>query len=131
MPAVTRRVLLVAIVLVAAVACGGAENGGTADPKVYAKAVCSGLLTWRQGVTSDSMRLSAALQSGASDVATVRRRYTDFYAGTTRRTDELIRVVAAAGAPEADNGLGYARDLSAALAQARKGLADARTRFAL
>jgi hypothetical protein len=130
MPAVTRRVLLVAIVLLAAVACGGPENGGTTDPKQYAKSVCSGLLAWRQGVTSDSTKLSGALQSGASDVATVRKRYTDFYAGTTRRTDDLLRVVSAAGAPKVDNGLGYARDLSAALGQARKGLADARTRFA-
>lgn len=130
MPAVTRRVLLVAIVLTATVACGGPENGGSADPKAYAKAVCSGLSTWQQGVTSDSTTLSSALRSATSDVATVRRRYTDFYAGTTRRTDELIRVVRAAGAPEVDNGLGYARDLTAALTQARKGLADAQTRFA-
>lgn len=122
--------MLVAIVLVATAACGGPENGGSTEPKQYAKAVCSGLLTWSQGITSDSTRLSTALQSGTSDVATVKRRYADFYAGTTRRTDELIRVVAAAGAPKADNGLGYARDLSAALGQARKGLADARTRFA-
>lgn len=47
-----------------------------------------------------------------------------------RRTDQLIGTVRAAGAPDADRGLGYARDLAAALDRTRAGLAAAQTRFA-
>jgi hypothetical protein len=121
---------MVAILLAAVAGCGGVENGGDVEPKAYAKAVCSGLVSWRSGVSGDSTKLSDALRSGASDVTTVKSRYTAFFAGTTRRTDQLIRVVNAAGAPKVDNGVGYAKDLSAALARTRKGLADAQTQFA-
>ena len=120
---------MVAIVLATVAGCG-VENGGDAEPKAYAKAVCSGLVAWRTGITADSAKLSGALSSGASDVATVKRRYADCFAGTTRRTDDLSRAVGAAGAPKVDNGVGYARDLAAALTQVRKGLADAQARFA-
>ena len=125
----TRRVLFVVIVLLAVAGCG-VSDGGDREPRAYARSVCSALLVWRLGVTADSTRLSNALSAGAIDVATVKARYTTFFAGTVRRTDQLIAAVKAAGVPRADHGVGYARDLAAALAQARKGLADARTRFA-
>jgi hypothetical protein len=129
MPGMTRRVVFVAIVLAAIAGCGVSE-GGDVEPEAYAKAVCSGLLTWRTGVTADSTQLSNALKAGGSDVATVKARYATFFSGAVKRTDLLVRTVGDAGAPEVDNGLGYARDLQAALAQTRKGLADAQTRFA-
>jgi hypothetical protein len=124
-----RRVLFALIVLVAIAGCA-VSVGGDAEPRAYAKAVCSGLLTWRLGVTADSTKLSAALRSGASDVAAVKGRYTRFFAAAVRRTDRLVATVKEAGAPKVDNGLGYARDLTAALTATRKGLVDAQTRFA-
>lgn len=127
MPGMTGRVLFVAIVLLAVAGCGVSE-GGDVEPKAYARTVCSGLLAWRLGVTADSAALSDALKSSA-DVATVKARYTTFFSGAVRRTDQLVRAVAGAGAPEVDNGLGYARDLNAALVKTRKGLADAQVRF--
>lgn len=131
MPGMTRRVPLVALVAFAVLAAGcGVSDGGDAEPRAYAKAVCSGLLTWRTGVAADSAALTAALAARVSDVPTVKARYTRFFAGTVRRTDELVSTVQQAGAPKVDDGLGYARDLSAALGRTRRGLDEAQRRFA-
>lgn len=119
---------VIAVVVLAA-GCGPSE-AGQADPRAYARSVCSGLLTWSRGVTADSAEPSRALQAGGGDVATVRARYTRFFARAVRRTDELVRAVGRAGAPKVDNGLAYARDLTSALTSIRKGLADAEARFA-
>jgi hypothetical protein len=130
---VTRRgpsVAFAAIPVAALIAGCGPSEAGEADPRAYARSVCSGLLTWSRGVTADSAELSRALQAGGADVATVKARYTRFFAGTVRRTDELVSVVGQAGAPKVDNGLGYSRDLAAALATTRRGLAEAQARFA-
>jgi len=62
-------------------------------------------------------------------VATVQIWYTRFFSGAVRRTDELLRTVREAGAPDADQGLGYARDLTAALERTRAGLAGAQKTF--
>jgi hypothetical protein len=99
-------------------------------PEGYAKAICGGLLTWRQGVASDSARLSRELQAGGADVATVKAKYTAFFQGVVRRTDSLLTAVTKAGAPKVDNGTAYARDLQAALGKTRTGLAGAQRRFA-
>jgi hypothetical protein len=131
MSGVTRRVPFVSVaaaVLVLLMGCGP-SNGGDADPRAYAKSVCSGLVIWREGITGDSAELSRALGSRATDIATVKARYTRFFAGAVRRTDDLLKTVREAGAPEVDDGLGYARDLTDALARTRKGLADAQARF--
>src|SRR5215212_8503748 len=112
MSGMTRRVLFVAIVLAAVAGCG-VSDGGDIEPRAYAKSVCSGLLTWRTGVTADSTRLSSGLKSGGSDVATVKARYTTFFSAAVTRTDQLVRTVGDAGAPKVDNGIGYARDLKA------------------
>lgn len=131
MPGMTRRVPLVVLVAFALLAAGcGVKDGGDVEVGDYAKAVCSGLLGWRTGVTADSTALSSALQARPADVVTVKARYSRFFAATVRRTDELLGAVSKAGAPKVDNGLGYARDLSAALARTRQGLAGAQSRFA-
>jgi hypothetical protein len=130
---VTRRArltLVAAFLLAGAVSACGVSNGGDVKSADYAKAVCSGLLTWRQSVSGDSSRLSQALQAGASDVTTVKTKYTAFYQGVVRRTDALLTAVDKAGAPKIDNGLSYAHDLTAALTQTRTGLANAQRRFA-
>lgn len=108
-------------------ACG-AGNAGDVEPERYAQQVCTGLVGWRDGVAGDSAELTGSLQ-GANDVATVKARYTRFFAGTVRRTDELLAAVRDAGAPDADQGLGYARDLTAALERTRTGLAQAQKTF--
>jgi hypothetical protein len=113
---------------VLATACGATDSGDV-EPAAYAKSVCTGLIGWRDGVAADSAALSHSL-AGAADVATVRARYTTFFTGTVRRTDELIGTVKSAGAPDADHGLGYSRDLTAALGRARAGLAAAQKSFA-
>ncbi len=124
-----RLVLLVTFLLAGLVAACGPSNGGDVAAGDYAKAVCSGLLSWRQGVAGDSARLSTALQA-SSDVRTVKARYTAFYQGVVKRTDTLLTAVGKAGAPKVDNGVAYARDLTAALTQTRTGLANAQRRFA-
>ena len=113
---------------VLATACG-ATDAGDAELAAYAKSVCTGLVGWRDGVTADSAALSHSLE-GAADVATVRSRYATFFTSSVRRTDELIGTVKTAGAPKADHGLGYSRDLTAALGKARAGLAGAQKSFA-
>ena len=111
-----------------ATACG-AQDAGEVEPGKYAGSVCSGLVTWRDGVAADSAALTGSLGK-ASDVATVRARYARFFSGTVRRTDQLLVAVREAGAPKADHGLGYARDLTAALDRTRAGLAAAQKTFA-
>jgi hypothetical protein len=131
-PAVSPRpvvVLALLAVLVAAPACGP-SNGGEVAPADYAKAVCSTLLTWKQGVANDSALLSQELRTTSADVATVKAKYTAFFQGVVGRTDVLLREIEMAGAPSVDRGPDYARDLRAALTGARAGLADARARFA-
>ncbi len=132
-PAVSRgpvvAVLAAFALLLSAIGCGP-SNGGETTPEDYAKAVCSNLLTWKQGVTNDSAALSRKLQARSLDVATVKAMYTAFFEGVVRRTDALLKGVETAGAPRLDDGANYARDLRAALADARAGLADARARFA-
>ena len=113
---------------VLATACG-ATDAGDVEPAAYARSVCTGLIGWRDGVAADSAALSRSL-AGAADVATVRSRYATFFTASVRRTDELIGTVKSAGAPKADHGLSYSRDLTAALGQARTGLAAAQTSFA-
>ena len=122
------RPLIPALVLLLLLSGCGAENAGDVEPERYAQQVCSGLVGWRDGIAGDSAQLTASLQ-GAADVATVRSRYTRFFGGAVRRTDEVLATVRAAGAPDADQGLGYARDLTAALERTRTGLADARKTF--
>ena len=122
-----RPTALLAAVLLLVPACGAQDAGDVAPPS-YARSVCSGLVSWRDGVTADSAALTRSL-SAAADVPTVRARYTSFFAGAVRRTDQLLGTIHGAGAPKADHGLGYARDLTAAVQRTRAGLADARTRF--
>jgi hypothetical protein len=117
-----------AVVVLFVTACG-AEDAGDVEPAKYARSVCSGLIGWRVGVAADSAELTHSL-NGAHDVATVRSRYTSFYAATVRRTDQLLGTVKSAGAPKGDHGLGYSRDLTAALGRTRAGLAGARRSFA-
>jgi hypothetical protein len=129
--AVSRHVPIVLVaVLLAALAGCGPSNAGTVDSGDYADAVCGSLLTWRQGVTTDSTKLSADLQARSGDIATVKAKYTAFYKSIVTRTDTLIAAVRKAGAPKVDNGGAYARDLLAALNQTRGGLATAQRRFA-
>jgi hypothetical protein len=124
------RPILAVLALAAglATACGATDAGDVA-PTAYARSVCSGLIGWRDGVAADSAELSHSLER-AADVATVRARYTTFFTATVRRTDQLLAAVKSAGAPKADHGLGYSRDLTAALQQARTGLAGAQMTFA-
>lgn len=119
-------VLSVSAVL--ATACG-ATDAGDVKPVAYAQAICTGLVGWRDGVAADSTVLSRSL-ADAADIATVRSRYATFYTAAVRRTDELIGTLKSAGAPDADHGLGYSRDLTAALVKARTGLAAAQKAFA-
>jgi hypothetical protein len=121
-------VSVTAVVLMLLTACGPA-NGGDVNPRAYAKSVCSGLVTWREGIAGDSAELSRVLGSRSTDSETVKARHTRFFAVSVRRTDELLSVVREAGAPEVENGLGYARDLTDALTRTRRGLAGAQARF--
>lgn len=111
-----------------ATACG-AEYAGEVPAETYAQTVCSGLVGWRDGIAADSAELTGSLGE-ATDVPTVRARYTRFFTGTVRRTDQLLGSVRGAGAPAVDHGNGYARDLTAALERTRAGLAAAQKRFA-
>jgi hypothetical protein len=128
---VPRRVpiVLIAALLALSAACGP-SNGGTVGSGDYANAVCGSLLTWRQGVTNDSTRLTADLQARSGEIGAVKARYTAFYRSIVTRTDALIAAVRKAGAPKVDNGNSYARDLLAALEKTRTGLATAQRRFA-
>jgi hypothetical protein len=128
---VPRHVPFVLIAALLALCAGcGASNGGSVDSADYANAVCGSLLSWRQGVTNDSTRLTAALQSPSSDIGAVKARYTAFYRSIVTRTDTLIGAVRKAGAPKVDNGNSYAKDLLGALEKTRAGLATAQRRFA-
>jgi hypothetical protein len=117
---------LIAVVLLTA--CGP-EDAGDTEPADFARSVCAGLTSWRDGVATDSAQLTRSL-GGANDVATVRSRYGRFFSASVQRTDQLIRAVDAAGAPKVDHGRGYSRDLAAALASARSGLTAAEKSFA-
>lgn len=117
---------VVAVVLLTA--CGPDDAGDT-EPADFARSVCAGLTSWRDGVATDSAELTRSL-SGAGDVATVRSRYGRFFTSTVHRTDQLIHAVDTAGAPKVDHGRGYSRDLTAALERARSGLATAQKSFA-
>jgi hypothetical protein len=125
------RVVAVSAALVVAASAGcGPSNGGGVRPGDYAKAVCASLLAWKRGVANDSALLSKQLQARSLDVRTVSAKYTAFFRGVVTRTDALLEEIGSVGAPAVDSGAYYARDLRAALAQARAGLADARARFA-
>ncbi len=117
---------VVAVILLTA--CGPEDVGDT-GPADFARSVCAGLTSWRDGVATDSAELTRSL-SGASDLATVRARYGRFFTSTVRRTDQLIHAVDTAGAPKVDHGRGYSRDLTTALKSARSGLATAQKSFA-
>ena len=117
-----------AVAVVLLTACGP-EDAGDTDPAGFARSVCAGLTSWRDGVATDSAELSRSLGS-AGDVATVRSRYGRFFTSTVRHTDQLIHAVDTAGAPNVDHGQGYSRDLTAALESARSGLAAAQKSFA-
>jgi hypothetical protein len=117
---------LVAVVLLTA--CGP-EDAGDTEPADFARSVCAGLTSWRDGVSTDSAELTRSL-GGANDVATVRSRYGRFFSSSVQRTDRLIRAVDAAGMPKVDHGRGYSRDLAAAVESARSGLAAAQKSFA-
>jgi hypothetical protein len=127
--AVLRPIVAALAVLALFVTACGAQEAGDVEPATYARSVCSGLVGWRDGVAADSAELTHSLD-GAHDVATVRSRYTRFYSATVRRTDQLLGTVTSAGAPKSDHGLGYSRDLTAALRRARAGLAGAQKSFA-
>jgi hypothetical protein len=127
--AVLRPIAAVLAVVVLFVTACGAKDAGDVEPAKYAQSVCSGLVGWRDGVAADSAELTHSLD-GAHDVATVRSRYTNFYTATVRRTDQLLGTAESAGAPKADHGLGYSRDLTAALERTRAGLAGAQKSFA-
>lgn len=116
---------LVAVVLLTA--CGP-EDAGDTKPADFARSVCAGLTSWRDGVATDSTELSRGL-GAAGDVATVRSRYGRFFTSAVRRTDQLIHTVDAVGAPKVDRGQGYSHDLLAALESARSGLAAAQKSF--
>ena len=119
---------ILALVLLLLLSGCGAENAGDVEPERYAQQVCTGLVGWRDGIAGDSAQLTGSLR-GAADVTTVRARYARFFSGAVRRTDELAGTVRGAGAPDADQGLGYARDLTAALDRTRAGLAEAQKTF--
>jgi hypothetical protein len=119
---------VVTLSAVLATACG-ATDAGDVEPAAYARSVCSGLIGWRDGVAADSTALSRSL-ADAADVATVRSRYALFFTAAVRRTDEVIGTLKSSGAPDADHGLGFSRDLTAALVKARTGLAGAQKAFA-
>ncbi len=123
------RAITVGVVAVVLLTACGPEDAGHTEPAHYARSVCAGLASWRDGVAADSAVLSRSLGS-AADVATVRSRYSRFFVTTVRRTDQLIHAVDSAGAPEVDHGRGYSRDLTAALQRARSGLATAQKSFA-
>ena len=123
-----RPIAAAAAAVVLLTACGPEDAGGT-EATQYARSVCAGLGTWRDGVAADSAELTRSLSS-AADVATVRSRYSRFFTSAVRRTDQLIHAVDTAGAPKVDHGQGYSRDLTAALQRARAGLAAAQKSFA-
>ena len=132
-PAVLRspvRGAFTALAVVILAAGCGPSNGGAVEAKDYAKAVCGHLLRWKQGVASDGALLSQQLRAKSADVATVKAKYTAFFHGAVGRTDTLLEGLDRAGAPKVEDGVDYARDLRAALAVTRTGLADARARFA-
>jgi hypothetical protein len=132
-PAVLRtpgRGALTALAVVMLAAGCGPANAGAVEAADYAKAVCVNLLRWKQGVVNDGALLSRQLRAGSVDVATVKAKYTAFYRGAVGRTDGLLAGIEQAGAPKVDGGVDYARDLRAALAETRAGLADAGARFA-
>jgi hypothetical protein len=126
--AVLRPIAACLIAVVLLTACGP-DDAGETEPAGFARSVCVGLTSWRDGVAAESAQLTSSL-GGATDVATVRSRYGRFFRSTVRRTDQLIRAVDAAGAPKVDHGRGYSRDLTAALESARSGLATAQKNFA-
>lgn len=126
---VIRRIVPLVAVLALTVGCGP-ENAGEAEPVAYAKDVCAALATWQRGVTSDSQRLSKALQARGADLATVKARYTDFFASAVRRTNALLATVTEAGAPKVDDGVDFAEELDGTLTEAKRALAAAQRRFA-
>jgi hypothetical protein len=126
--AVFRPIAVGLITVVLLTACGP-EDAGDTEPADYARSVCAGLTSWRNGVAGDSAELTRSL-GGANDVATVRSRYGRFFTSTVRRTDQLIHTVGSAGPPKVDHGRGYSRDLTGTLESARSGLATAQKSFA-
>jgi hypothetical protein len=126
--AVFRPIAAGVVAVVLLTACGPDDVGDT-EPADFARSVCAGLTSWRDGVATDSAELTRSL-AGASDVAAVRARYGRFFTSAVRRTDQLIHAVDTAGAPKVDHGPGYSRDLTTALKSARSGLATAQESFA-
>ena len=129
MPPRTTRFTLLAVALSVLLTACGPEDAGDTQPADFARSVCLGLTSWRDGVATDSAELTRSLGS-ANDVAAVQSRYARFFSSTVRRTDQLIRSVGGAGAPKVDHGRGYSHDLAVALERARSGLATAQRSFA-
>lgn len=116
--------LVVALAGIATTEAGAAE---TSPPKVWAKAVCTGLEQWADalGTASDTITLDAT-----APPADIKAALTKLLKRAQRDTKKLTRALDAAGAPQVKGGAKIAEALLDDLAGAPRAIAAARTDLA-
>jgi hypothetical protein len=106
--------LVVALALVAAGVWWFALRETGVDAPAYARAVCSGVRDWQQGVDSSSSALVRSI-GREDDRRAVRSAVATFYTDVAERTDRLQEAIVAAGVADVPGGQAYADSLLAAV----------------
>ena len=120
LPSPVRR-LIAALLAVVAASCGGSRGGDGPTPEEWMTTLCGALVKW-QGVMTDLPPLPR------DDLVAAKNVLTGLLETAVGATDELIRTMQAAGAPDVENGPELAQGYQTALTSIRDSLDTARTR---
>ncbi|MGH2722434.1 MAG: hypothetical protein ACRDJO_12670 [Actinomycetota bacterium] len=119
LPSPLRR-LFAALLAVVAASCGG-RGGGGPTPQAWMTTLCGALVKW-QGVMTDLPPLPR------DDLAAAKNVLGELLDNAVTSTDELIRTIRGAGAPDVENGAELAQGYQTALTSIRDSLDNARTK---
>lgn len=113
----TRSSVVLIAVLVAVIAggCGGGGTKKTGSEK-YVSTVCSSLVTWEQGFSADSKKLTSQLSKLSTDLPKLKSTLTDYVNGLVAKTDDLQSKIKALGEPDVANGAQIEKKIDAVLA---------------
>lgn len=108
--------------------CGGG-GGDTVEPSAYASAICSGMTTYGEAISSAVADLQSAIGDGATpeDRQAALVAYVD---AIDLATGDMVSASDSAGTPDADNGERLSEALTKAFNAMRQAASDARPRAA-
>jgi len=124
-PRLAPALLLAACVLALAACGGGGAKKVSADQ--YTSSVCSTLKTWQNKIKAGSTTLSQTARSSSS-LKEVRAKFVTFFDTSIAATDEMLKKLGQAGAPNVKNGSKFAAELLHAIGKAKPILVEARSK---